>query len=108
MTKTSVTPRPDERQRQRWLPVAALFTVLAPVAAWCGRASSYLPGFPPGVFALFYAVPLAMVAFTWIPPRTDAQRTRRLALGSIGCLLAFFYPHVFLVGVLTLWAFSGG
>ncbi|WP_326591123.1 hypothetical protein [Streptomyces sp. NBC_01294] len=105
MTKTSVIRRPDERQR--WLPVAALFTALAPAAVWCGRATSYLPGFPPG-FAYFYAFPLAMVAFTWIPPRTDAQRRRRLALGSIGCLLAFLHPHLVLVAVLTLWAFSGG
>ncbi|MFB6561030.1 hypothetical protein ACFCYH_19520 [Streptomyces sp. NPDC056400] len=105
MTKTSATRRPDERQQ--WLPVAALFTALAPAAVWCGRATSYLPGFPPG-FVLFYALPLAMVAFTWIPPRTDAQRRRRIALGSTGCLLAFLYPHVLLVAWLTLWAFSGG
>ncbi|MCM9079245.1 MULTISPECIES: hypothetical protein [Streptomyces] len=105
MTKTSVTRRPDERRQ--WLPVAALFTVLGPVAVWCGRATSYLPGFPPGL-VWFYALPVAMVAFTWIPPRTDAQRGRRLAVGSAGCLLAFFYPHLVLVTILTLWGFSGG
>ncbi|MEU9087834.1 hypothetical protein [Streptomyces sp. NPDC048357] len=104
MTTTSAPPHPDERRR--WLP-AALFTALGPVAAWLGQATSYLPQvwFP---FAWAYAVPLAMVAATWIPARTDVQRRRRLALGSIGCLLAFVYPHALLVSLLTLWAFSGG
>ncbi|MFJ6371111.1 hypothetical protein ACIQK5_23385 [Streptomyces virginiae] len=105
MTKTPMSGRPDERQR--WLPVAVLFTVPAPAAVWCGRATSYLPGFPPG-FVFLYAVPLAMVAFTWIPPRTDAQRRRRLALGGTGCLLAFLYPHALLVGILVLWASTAG
>ncbi|WP_327735195.1 hypothetical protein OG749_16490 [Streptomyces nojiriensis] len=44
----------------------------------------------------------------WIPPRTDAQRRRRLALGSIGCPMAFLHPHLVLIGWLTLWALSGG
>ncbi|WP_158820996.1 MULTISPECIES: hypothetical protein [unclassified Streptomyces] len=105
MTQTPVIGRPDERRQ--WLPVAVLFTALAPLAVWCGRATSYLPDFPPG-FVFFYAVPLGMVAFTWIPPRTDAQRRRRLALGGIGCLLSFLYPHVLLVGILALWASTAG
>ncbi|MEW2139236.1 hypothetical protein AB0892_22040 [Streptomyces sp. NPDC005409] len=105
MTKTSAPRHPDERRQ--WLPVAAMFTVLAPAAAWLGQATSYVPRIP-YPFALFYVLPLVMVAGTWIPPRTDLQRRRRLALGSIGCLLAFLYPHAFLVTVLTLWAFSGG
>ncbi|MGW6983941.1 hypothetical protein ACWGE1_31625 [Streptomyces sp. NPDC054932] len=105
MTKTPVLQHPDERRQ--WLSVAALFTVLAPVAVWCGQASSFLPGMPPA-FAPFYFLPLAMVAATWIPPRTDVQRRRRLALGSIGCLMAFLYPHVLPVVILTLWALTGG
>ncbi|MFF5489390.1 hypothetical protein [Streptomyces virginiae] len=56
MTKTPMSGRPDERQQ--WLPVAVLVTVPAPAAVWCGRAISYLPGFPPG-FAFLYAVPRA-------------------------------------------------
>ncbi|MFG2991363.1 hypothetical protein ACGFZK_19100 [Streptomyces sp. NPDC048257] len=105
MTKTS-TPRPLD-ERRPWLPVAALFTALAPVAAWCGQASSYSPQVPPR-FAVFYVLPLAMVAFTWIPPRTHVQRRRRFALGSIGCLLAFLYPHALLVALLTIWALTAG
>ncbi|MEV7444657.1 hypothetical protein AB0O22_26615 [Streptomyces sp. NPDC091204] len=104
MTKISTPPHPDERRR--WLPVAALFTVLAPAAAWLGQATSYLPRLG-GPYDLFYVVPLTLVATAWIPPRTDAQRRRRLALGTTGCVLAFFYPHALLVALLGLWAFSG-
>ncbi len=72
------------------------------------RPGDLLPArLPPG-FVFLYAVPLAMVAFTWIPPRTDAQRRRRLALGGTGCLLAFLYPHALLVGILVLWASTAG
>ncbi|MFI1285301.1 hypothetical protein ACH4U5_31875 [Streptomyces sp. NPDC020858] len=104
MTKISTPLHPDERRR--WLPVAALFTVVAPVAVWLGQATSYLPSvWPPFTWA--YVVPLAMVAATWIPPRTDVQLRRRRALGGIGCVLAFLYPHMLLVAVLVLWGFSG-
>ncbi|MET9572093.1 hypothetical protein ACFYNW_07950 [Streptomyces virginiae] len=103
---TTPTPaHPDERRP--WLPVAVMFTVLAPAAAWLGQALSYGPG-APGPYALFYIVPLALVAATWIPPRTGAQRRRRLALGSAGCLMALFYPNVLLVTWLVLWALTAG
>ncbi|MCX5587082.1 hypothetical protein ACFV0H_19390 [Streptomyces erythrochromogenes] len=101
---TNPMPRPPYERRQ-WLAVAVLFTVLAPAAAWLGQALSYGPG-APGPYALFYVVPFALVAATWIPPRTDAQRRRRFALGSAGCLLALFYPNVLLVTWLVLWALT--
>ncbi len=105
MTKTSTPRHPDERRQ--WLPVAALFTVLAPVAAWLGQATSHLGQVPPP-FAWGYVVPLVMVAAVWIPPRTDVQRRRRRGLGGAGCVLAFLYPHAFPVVVLVLWAFFSG
>ncbi|MEC4575829.1 hypothetical protein [Streptomyces virginiae] len=105
MTTNSMPAHPDGRRP--WLPVALLFTVLAPAAAWLGQVVSYGPG-ARGPYALFYVVPLALVAATWIPPRTDAQRRRRLALGSAGCLMALFYPNVLLVTWLVLWALTAG
>ncbi|WP_046775099.1 hypothetical protein [Streptomyces yangpuensis] len=104
MTTNSI-PGPPCARRQ-WPAVAALFTVLGPAAAWLGRAISYLPEVP-GPYALFYVVPFALVAATWIPPRTDAQRRRRLAMGSVGCLMALFYPNVLVVTWLVLWAVAG-
>ncbi|MFJ8015150.1 hypothetical protein [Streptomyces sp. NPDC096339] len=105
MKKTPAPAHPDEQRR--WLPVAALFTVLAPVAVWLGRASSYLPRLPLW-FILAYVLPLAMVAAVWIPPRTQAQRRRRVAWARAGCVLAFLYPHAYVVTVLVLWALTAG
>lgn len=95
---------PDERLR--WLRTSALFTVLAPVAVGLGQMTTYLPHFPLP-FAWGYVLPLALVAAAWIPPRTDAQRRRRYTVGLLGCILAFLYPLLLLVTILTLWAFSG-
>ncbi|WP_030964305.1 hypothetical protein [Streptomyces sp. NRRL S-378] len=102
---TNSTPGPPYARRQ-WPAVATLFTVLGPAAAWLGLALSYGPGVP-SPYTLFYVVPFALVAATWIPPRTDAQRRRRLAMGSAGCLMAFCYPNVLLVVWLVLWAVAG-
>ncbi|MEV6677999.1 hypothetical protein AB0N09_14200 [Streptomyces erythrochromogenes] len=103
---TNPMPRPPYARRQ-WLAAAVLFTVLAPAAAWLGQALSYGPGVP-GPYALFYVVPFVLVAAAWIPPRTDVQRRRSLAMGSAGCLLALFYPNVLLVAWLVLWALTAG
>ncbi|MFJ7774520.1 hypothetical protein [Streptomyces yangpuensis] len=102
---TNSMPGPPCARRQ-WPAVAALFTVLGPAAAWLGLTLSYGPGVP-GPYALFYVVPFVLVAATWIPPRTDVQRRRRLAAGSIGCLMAFLYPNALLVAWLALWAVAG-
>lgn len=104
-TPTPTTAHPAERRS--WLPVALLFTVLAPAAAWLGQVFTYGPGVP-YPYTLFYVVPFALVAATWIPPRTDAQHRRRLALGSAGCLMAFFYPNALVVAWLVLWALTAG
>lgn len=94
-----------------WWPVPALFTVLAVLGgAWGYHSSPIVHG--PAWLALPYAVPLAVLAASWLPPSRPGTRVRSLVLGGFGALMALACAHLTTVVLYTvafvLWAFQGG
>ncbi|MFE6840832.1 hypothetical protein ACFVFI_39215 [Streptomyces sp. NPDC057705] len=111
MKATPTLAPPAERPLDSpWL-APALFTVAAVLGgAWGYRSSPIVQG--SAWLALPYVVPLALVAASWRPSAHRDTRTRGLALGGIGALIALIYAHlatfVLCAVALVLWAFQGG
>ncbi|MEU7730405.1 hypothetical protein AB0B78_35125 [Streptomyces sp. NPDC040724] len=109
-TPTLVPPAERPLDSPWWL-APALFTVAAVLGgAWGYRSSPIVQG--SAWLALPYVVPLALVAASWRPSAHRDTRTRGLALGGIGALIALIYAHlatfVLCAVALALWAFQGG
>ncbi|MFI6285880.1 hypothetical protein ACIBCM_14165 [Streptomyces sp. NPDC051018] len=88
---------PDER----WWQVPAVCTPLAVLLAFIDFRTTEA-GFP-GVLALGYLVPFALVAASWLLGRTMRRRRTRTVLAALGCVLAYFYTKGLLLILALVW-----
>ncbi|MER5930530.1 hypothetical protein [Streptomyces sp. NPDC002054] len=75
-----------------WFLLPLLFTLLALLGGAYTYRSSILSGGPLWLL-LPYALPLGLLAGSWIPPRTPEGRVRSIALGGAGSFIALVYAH---------------
>ncbi|MFD4247339.1 hypothetical protein ACFWP3_37995 [Streptomyces sp. NPDC058525] len=110
---TSCPPNPPATRlpaSQWWLAPALLTMAAALAGAWGYRSNPLIHG--SAWLTVPYIVPAALVTASWRPPTRTHAKTRALALGSAGALIALTYAHLatftLYTAALVLWAFQGG